>query len=108
MNLNIRFKGFDSSEKIKKYIEEKIEKLNKFIPPTVTLTAALTDEEPRKTAEITFHHQGINYVAKQTSENMFQSIDESVDKLIRQLQKNKSKKINRTDSIKDIEPETEL
>ncbi len=107
MNLNIRFKGFESSDSLKNYVEDKVEKLRKYIPPTVTITTTLTDQDQRKAAEFSFHHQGINFVAKQTSENMFQSIDESIDKLVRQLGKSKGKKINRSDSIKNMEQEEE-
>jgi len=105
MNLNIRYKGFEASDSIKDYVEEHIVKLEKFLPPTVTMTSTLTDQDLRKTAEFTFHHQGINYVAKQTSENMLQSIDDAIDKLMRQLEKAKGKKTQRTSSIRKMTPE---
>ena len=107
MNVNIRFKGFDASDKLKDYIENRSKKLSKFVPPTTTLHVTLKDDKVRKIAELNLRHKGAEYIAKQNSDNMFTSIDEAVDKLVRQLSRAKSKKITRT-SAKEIIPEPEI
>ncbi len=95
MNLNIRFKGLESSEALKKYLDERTQKLAKFLPPSVVVNATLLEDKNRKSTEINFNYKGNNYVAKQETESMFASIDEVVDKLTRQLARAKDKKTNR-------------
>lgn len=95
MNYNIRFKGFDSSEKVRTYFEERATKLEKFVPPTTTVNVTLEDDNIRKNVEVNLTHRGDDFVAKQSSDNLLTSIDDAVDKLVRQLSKAKSKKINR-------------
>ena len=98
MNLNIRFKGFDSTEAVKHHLIERTRKLTKFLPPTTTLNATLVDDKIRKIVEINLRHKGSDYVAKQASDSLTSSIDEVVDKLLRQLSKAKSKKTDRSAS----------
>lgn len=113
MNLNIRFKGFEASTKIKEYVENRGKKLGKFLPPTINLNVTLTEDKTRKVAEFNLHHKGVDYVASQTSGNMYTSIDEAVDKLTRQLSRNKDKKhargINpaKTMEMNDLELESD-
>ena len=95
MQLNIRFKGLESSDAVKGYLEERFHKLDKFLPPTVVMNATIGDDKLRKTTEINFNYQGVNYVAKQEADSLFASIDEVVDKLVRQLSKNKDKRTGR-------------
>ncbi len=106
MNLNIRFKGFEASDAVKHYLEERSGKLFKFLPPTTVINATLKDDKVRKVAEITLRHKGLDYVGKQESESMMNSIDDAVDKLIRQLARAKGKKQNRSGvPIKEMELE---
>ncbi len=108
MNLNIRFKGLDASDSVKQYLEDRTTKLAKFLPPTTTINATLEEDSIRKIAEINLRHKGAEYVAKQSTENLMSSIDEAVDKLLRQLQRSKDKKTNRPSvPVKEIEPVVE-
>jgi len=101
MNLNVRFKNFEGNEALKSYLAERTQKLDKFLPPNTTLNATLEEEKVRKIAEITFHHKGSDYVAKRETENMLTSIDEAIDKLLRQLSRAKDRKIVR--NVPDVE-----
>jgi len=92
MNVTIRFKGFESSEAAKTYLEERAKKLIKFLPPTTTVNATLEDDKVRKIVELTLRHKGAEYVVKQESDNLTTSIDDAVDKLMRQLSRAKDKK----------------
>ena len=96
MNMNIRFKGLESSEAAREYLEERTGKLAKFLPPTVVLNATLADDKISKSTEITFNFKGTNYVAKKDSDTLYASIDEAVDTLVKQLSRAKDKKVSRT------------
>lgn len=92
MNLNIRYKGFEGSDAVRQYVEDRSQKLTKFLPPTTTLNATLADTKVAKVAEINFHHNGVDFVAKNEAENLMSAIDDAVDKLLRQLSRTKDKK----------------
>jgi putative sigma-54 modulation protein len=96
MNVNIRFKGLDSSEAVKEYLQDRARKLAKFVPPTVVVNATVMDDKLNKSTEINLNFKGINYVAKREGDTLFASIDEAIDTLVRQLSKAKDKKISRT------------
>lgn len=95
MNLNVRFKGFGSSDKVRAYLEERTAKLKKFLPPSATINATLEDDKSRMIAEINLRNKGSDYVAKQTSDNLLTAIDYVVDKLSRQLSRAKERKRSR-------------
>lgn len=108
MNLNIRFKGFDGSDKLKQYLGEKCKKLDKFIPPTTTLNATLEDDKVRKVVEFNLNHKGTSFIASHDSDNLYTSIDDAMDKLQRQISRAKDKKQRKAGSgIKEMEMEIE-
>ena len=102
MNLSIRFKGFEASDNVKEYVESRCRKLEKFLPPTIKINANLEDKKMRKLVEINLRHRGSDYVASQASENLYTSIDDAVDKLLRQLSKAKDKKQSKGGIQKEV------
>ena len=96
MNLNVRFKGFDGSDGVRDYLKERTTKLVKFLPPTTVVNATLEDDRVRKIVEINLRHKGTDYIARQESENLLNSIDDAVDKLVRQLSRAKERKTSRS------------
>jgi len=108
MNLNIRFKGFEGSGKLKEYMETRSKKLDKFLPPTTTLNATLEDDKVRKVVELNLNHKGTQYIASHDSDNLYTSIDDAIDKIVRQLSRAKEKKQRRaTSKIKEMDMEVE-
>jgi putative sigma-54 modulation protein len=114
MNLNIRFKGFEGSDKVKDYVIERAKKLDKFLPPTTVLNATLEDDKVRKIAEINLRYRGTDYISSQASDNLLTSIDDAVEKLVRQVSRAKQKQHDHgTESVKHLEeagaePDTEV
>ncbi len=94
MNVNITFKGMDPSDAIRNYTLERTSKLKRFLPPNTTLNTILQKEKVREIAEINFNFKGHSYTAKSDSEDIYTSIDKVVDKVVRQLAKEKEKRVN--------------
>ncbi len=94
MNVNVTFKGFDSSDAVKSYVQDRSKKLDKYLPPNTVLNAMLADEEPRKIAEINCRFKSTYFVAKEETENLYSSIDQAFDKLLRQVNKAKTKMVD--------------
>lgn len=104
MNLNIRFKGFEGSDKVRNYVSERSKKLNRFLPPSITLNATLEDDKVRKIVEFNLRFKGTDYISSQASDNMFTSIDDAVDKLLRQVSRaRKKQKDHGPESLKTME-----
>ena len=93
MNVNVTFKGFNASDAVKTYVQDRSKKLDKYLPPNTILNAMLSDEEPRKIAEINCRFKSTYFVAKEETENLYNSIDMAFDKLLRQVNKAKTKSV---------------
>jgi len=92
MNINSTFKGIEASEAVKSYTQERVNKLNKFLPANTTLNAIFQQERGNHIVELNFRHQGNEFVAHESTPDMYASIDGVVDKMLRQLKNAKEKR----------------
>lgn len=95
MNIAITFRHMDATDAVKAYATEKIGKLQKFVRQPLHGHIALSCQNHRHhTVEATLRAGHDDYVAHETSENMYASIDIVCDKLERQIRalKESSKK----------------
>jgi putative sigma-54 modulation protein len=101
MQLTITFKNIDASENIKRHIAEKLEKLDKLLDNPGDATAVLSVEKFRNIAEISITGDRLVLNAKEETSDIYSSIDAAIDKLDKQLKKNKEKiKTKRTKNKK--------
>ena len=96
MNINITFKGLDPSDTLKDYTRDRTGKLEKFLGANAILNAVLAKERESRIAELNFNFRGNNFTASDSTNDMCQSIDGVIDKLISQLKKAKEKRTNKT------------
>jgi putative sigma-54 modulation protein len=85
MNITITFRHMDTSEAIKRYAQGKVAKLQKFLRQPMTAKVTLSLEKLRHVAEAKIASGGARMEAKETSEDMYASIDRMIDKLERQI-----------------------
>jgi len=85
MNISITFRHMDASEAIKTYAREKVAKLQKFLREPMTAKVTLSHGKLRHMAEIRISSGGARIEAKETSDDMYASIDKVIDKLERQI-----------------------
>ena len=91
MQISITTRHFDASEETKKYLSEKLEKLEKFFSKIVSAKAILIKENYRHAAEVSLSAKDMQLVAKEESEDMHSAIDLALHKLEKQLLKFKDK-----------------
>ena len=91
MQLTITFKNLDSSENIKTYLHNKVEKLDKLLHKPGTVDAVLKTEKVRNIIEINLLADRLDIHAKEENTDMFAAIDLVIDKVKKQLVKNKEK-----------------
>jgi putative sigma-54 modulation protein len=89
MNISITFRHMDASEAIKSYASDKVSKLQKFLRKPMTAKVTLSLDKLRHVAETRVSSGGEHLEAKETSEDMYASIDRVIDKLERQIRGSK-------------------
>ena len=91
MKVIISGKNFSLTDSIKDYIEDKLQKLDKYFTPEMEAKVTLGTQKNRMYAEITIPSKGVIFRAEQGSTDMYVSIDLTVDVLERQIRKYKSR-----------------
>jgi ribosome hibernation promoting factor len=89
MNISITFRHMEASEAIKGYARDKLAKLQKFLRKPMTAKVTLSLDKLRHVAETRISSGGEHLEAKETSEDMYASIDRVHDKLERQIRGSK-------------------
>ena len=99
MNINIRGKKIEVTDAIKNYIEEKIGKVDKYLKNDNLDAHVLIKLRGRdQVVEVTINTKNFVLRAEEAGSDLYAAIDKVVDKLERQIRKNKThmhKKINK-------------
>lgn len=105
MNINITGKDFELTDSIRKFIEEKVGKLEKHIGNEFEASVTLKMDGNQQVAEIRVTIAGEMYKAVTASPDLYASIDKDISILEGQIRKSKDKKDkqNKTESIKFAE-----
>jgi putative sigma-54 modulation protein len=85
MNIAITFRHLESSDAVKKYAQEKVAKLQKFLRQPMKASVTLSLERIEHVIEVGLSSGSDHYQAREQSEDMYASIDKVVDKLERQI-----------------------
>ena len=117
MQTSVMFKNLDPSDQLKEYVSNKLNRLDKLLDNPAEAQVVLSVEKFRHYTEIRLTGDRLNVVCREKSNDMPSSIDLALDKLEKQLKKQKAKTKNYrpnkgTESMKDInlslEPYKEL
>lgn len=114
MKFNIHGKKIKITGAINDYIEEKLSKLNKYLenPNEITAKVMIFVKGKDQTIEVTIPVKGFILRAEETNVDLYAAIDLVLEKLERQIKKNKTrmkKKINKNliDFVIDFQNEEE-
>lgn len=93
MKLNIRGSKLEVTDAIRSYIESKIAKLDKYFenPDEITANVVVKTRGIDQIAEVTIPIKRAILRAEESNKDLYASIDFSVDKLERQIRKNKTR-----------------
>jgi putative sigma-54 modulation protein len=100
MQITTTFRHTEPSDALKAYVEEKVERVRKYIDEPITAQVFLTVEKIRHSADVTITAKGITIKASEETNDMYAAIDMVIDKIERQLQRYKER-------IKDHKPANE-
>ena len=93
MKTSIRGDKIEVTKSIKEYIEEKLTKLNKYFdnPEDINCSVVIRVKNGNQTVEVTVPTSRFTLRAEESHDDLYAAIDLVIDKLERQIRKNKTK-----------------
>ena len=100
MELIIKGRNFEVTDRLRDYVEKKIGKLDRYLPTINEAWVELSTEgtkaaQDRQVCQVTVRSNGTILRAEERSDDMFTSIDTVLDKMYRQIARYKGKRKNR-------------
>jgi len=91
MQTSVTFKNLDSSEHLKKYVSDKLDRFDRLLDNPAEANVVLRVEKFRHIAEINIIGDRMTINGKEETEDMYSAIDMVLDKLEKQIKKGKEK-----------------
>jgi putative sigma-54 modulation protein len=91
MQTSVMFKNLEPSEPLRDYVTNKLNRLDKLLDNPAEAQVVLSVEKIRHNTEIRLKGDRLNIVCREKSNDMYSSIDLALDKLEKQLKKQKEK-----------------
>lgn len=91
MNIIVNGKNITITDGLREAVERKLTKLEKYFSPNVKLYAILSVEKNRQIIEVTIPFNGVILRAEESNDDMYEAIDTVLEKLERQIRKQKTK-----------------
>ncbi|MDO9548775.1 MAG: ribosome-associated translation inhibitor RaiA [Candidatus Marinimicrobia bacterium] len=92
MNVEITSRHYDASPRVRNYVNDEMQKLDKFDHLITSCKVILEKSKEGEMTEITIHVSGKDLVCSEFSDDIIKSIDLAVDNMERQLKKFKEKR----------------
>ena len=103
MNIKVTGKNIEITDAIRKYVEDKSDRLEKFENSNTELNVVCSVEREEQIVELQLSHNGEFVKIEERNNDLYASIDLALDRLQRQMRKDKEKKAdkNKDASLKD-------
>ena len=103
MNIKVVWKNIEITEAIRDYIEKRFEKFEKFELDNSEITVSCSVEREEQIVDIQINKSGDFIRIEERNNDLYASIDLAIDRVARQLRKDKEKKLDksRNESLKD-------
>ena len=92
MKISYAFRQMDSSEGLKDHTSQKLARLARFEEREMSIQVTFQMERYQRSVELQVTGSYGVFVSSETREDMYEAIDLAIDKLDRQLSRNKSKR----------------
>jgi putative sigma-54 modulation protein len=91
MQTSVTFKNLEPSEHLKAYVSEKLNRFDKLLDNPAEAGVVLVVEKHRHIAEVNISGDRLSIIGKEETGDMYSAIDMVLDKLEKQLKRNKQK-----------------
>jgi putative sigma-54 modulation protein len=97
MQLIVQGKNIQVTDRLREYVEDKVERLDRYLATITDARMELASEQTRRhgdrqIAQLTIHSKGMMLRAEERSGDIFTSVDMVLDKMKRQIDRYKSKR----------------
>jgi putative sigma-54 modulation protein len=100
MQTSVTFKNLDSSDHLKNYVSDKLDRFDRLLDNPAGANVVLRVEKFRHIAEININGDRMTINGKEETEDMYSAIDMVLDKLEKQIKKGKEKTRERRSKAK--------
>jgi len=101
MQTSVTFKNIDSSDHLKSYVTDKLDRFDRLLDNPAEANVVLKVEKFRHIAEISVSGDRMKINGKEETEDMYSAIDMVLDKLEKQIKKSKEKIRERRSAAKN-------
>lgn len=92
MILNVNGRNMQITDSLRAHVEKKAAKLERFFRPDTEVQVRISQERGgRNIAEVTVALRGVILRAEETTGDMYASIDNAIDKMVRQIRRHRTK-----------------
>ena len=91
MQTSVTFKNLDPSDPLKSYVQDKLDRFDRLLDNPAEANVVLSVEKFRHIAEININGDRLTIYGKEETNDMYSAIDMVLDKLEKQIKKNKQK-----------------
>mgnify|MGYP000845559589 FL=1 len=91
MKVKVSGKNVEITPALRERAEKKFGKLNKFFKPDTEVLVTMSIEKNRHIVEVTIPFNGVLIRAEESTQDLYTSIDKTLDKIERQIKKNKTR-----------------
>jgi len=91
MQTSVTFKNLDPSDHLKAYVRDKLNRFDKLLDNPAEANVVLAVEKFRHISDININGDRLSINSKEETDDMYSAIDMALDKLEKQIKKNKEK-----------------
>lgn len=91
MDISTTSRHYELAPALKDYAEKKVMHLDRYFDHIVNAQLVFSLEKYRHRVEITLHANGRDFISAEETDDMYASVDRSIEKLERQLRRHKDK-----------------
>lgn len=91
MQTSVTFKNLDPSDPLRSYVQDKLDRFDRLLDNPAEASVVLSVEKFRHIAEININGDRLTINGKEETNDMYSAIDMVLDKLEKQIKKNKQK-----------------
>lgn len=95
MQVTVTGRHFEITDALRQHIDTKVRKLERYIDANTEVHIVLSVEKHRHLAEINFQANGTPIRALEETHDMYQSFDTAIEKIERQVKRQKEKEVDR-------------
>ena len=96
MRVSVIAKNTTATPALKDMVEKKLSKIKKYFNPDVEVKATLSVQKNKQKVEVTIPFNGVILRAEESTEDMYKSIDLVINKLERQIRKQRTKLLKKS------------